>query len=74
MVSDIGMIAAAISIATGVLACAYQNHAALPAAYGALGEGNIKGLSFTQVLLLTAMGETLAVFGLLGGLIIFFML
>jgi V/A-type H+-transporting ATPase subunit K len=71
MVTDIGLLAAAISVTGTGIAAAYAESTIGAAAVGAFAEND---KNFGKALLLTVVPETIAVFGLVVALIIMFVL
>jgi len=69
MVTDIGLIAAAISVVGAGASAAYAEAMIGAAAVGAAAEN---GQNFSKGLILTVIPETIAVFGLVVALIILF--
>ena len=69
MVTDIGLLAAAIAVAGSGYAAAHAESTIGSAAVGAIAENE---KCFSQVLILTVIPETIAVFGLVTALIILF--
>jgi V/A-type H+-transporting ATPase subunit K len=69
MVSDVGLLAAAISVAGSGIAAAYAEATIGAAAVGAFAEND---KNFSKGLIFTVIPETIAVFGLVVSLIILF--
>ncbi len=69
MVTELGLIAASIAVAGSSIAAGYAEAHAIPAAIGAMAE---KSEFFGKGLLMCVIPESIAIFGLVTGLIIIF--